>query len=137
MTSTSTEVIQVNRRQVIGLYGAASAFPIAVALSSGADEAAAPGEIRYHVVYAFDRAVEDFRFPGIYTRREDAEAHAARLRADERSVARYPCIGVTEQPHDWLVNCLVSARLGQLSAMLQRLEKQSAVTNVFVTKKET
>jgi hypothetical protein len=119
----------MNRRDVMFLWGASSAFPV-VAVGAIAPEqqraaAALPtDELRYQLTYAFDRALDDFVFLGIYTKLSDAEAHAARLKAqnagDDR---RYCAIGVMpDQPHDYLVRMLTEQRLAGLGEALERVE---------------
>lgn len=131
----------MDRRELIQLFGIASAFPVAVASRTRADYLSVSKphvDQLYQLVYAFDRAVLDFRFLGIYTKLEDAEAHAARLKAENpttteskiiggvasSSSSRFTCIGVMPNaPHDYLVTALTDARMGQLAETLKRLEQ--------------
>jgi hypothetical protein len=122
----------MNRRDVMFLWGASSAFPVVAvqALAPDAQRAAAAqptDELRYQLTYAFDNAIEDFVFLGIYTKLSDAEAHAERLKAqnpdDQSQSRRFRCIGVMpDQPHDYLVRMLTQQRLAGLGEALERVE---------------
>lgn len=110
----------MDRRKLIKLFGATSAFPIAIGSVSQTDktQSAMPDELMYWIVYRFDVGVEDFIFPGIYTFEIDAKRHV------ERIESMYPCCGCTRQPHSWLVNNLVRLRLGELHDALERIESR-------------
>jgi hypothetical protein len=126
----------MNRRDCMFLFSASSAFPVVVAgaISPNQQRAAAAlpaDDLRYQLTYAFDNALEDFVFVGIYTRLADAEAHAARLKAQnpvgEQQSRRYGCIGVMpDQPHDYLVTMLTRQRLAGLGEALERVQSTLA-----------
>jgi hypothetical protein len=114
------------------LFGATLGFPLAAALVPESDArtkeapaAMSSDEILYHVVYMFDRAAEDFRIPGIYTLKTDAEAHAQRLKESAAfKEHRISAVGTTLANHSWLQKHFLGERLGQLQNVLERLESR-------------
>jgi hypothetical protein len=122
---------------------AVSSFPLVYATSRDGQDfrylyggappsKASEAGVGYHVVYAFDTAVDDFVLPGLFTREADAAAYAERLKANPGRFAK-GTIGVTYQAHEWVVQTLLAVRLGALGDSLKRLE---ALVSQHTTKLE-
>lgn len=109
------------------LFGSLSAFPLAVVIGSEAksSESKLPmGDQLYHVVYVFDHGAVDFRLAGIYSLETDAIAQLERIKKLEMYMAGHLSnAGVTQANHSWLENFFVSARLGDMKEVLERIEK--------------
>ena len=74
---------------------------------------------KYHVVYEFCIAAEDFVIRGIYTKESDAAEHVQNIKGD---VSKYKgsCASI-ELDHETLVRRLTDERLGVMASALKSL----------------
>lgn len=82
----------------------------------------------YHVVYWFRGNVQEFVAVGIYTRKEDADAHEKYLKATDAKA----CGAVIAVTHADLIRRLTDERLGAIHADLQKLLERTASPDLFV-----